>query len=42
LGVKSEKDVEDEYCTVCRAAGKDDCANCDKDIKVLESKKKET
>lgn len=33
LGVKTQKQTEDTYCEVCRAAGKDiDCANCSKEI----------
>lgn len=38
LGVKTQSDVEDSYCKVCRQAGKDDCANCTKDIKLREKK----
>jgi len=32
LGVTTQKDIEDEYCEACRAAKKDDCASCSRDI----------
>jgi len=40
MGVKTQTDVESEYCKVCRAAGKDHCDTCDRDIKVVEEPKK--
>ena len=39
LGVKTQTDVEDAYCKACRQAGKDDCANCSKEIELKEEKK---
>ncbi len=39
LGVKTQGDVEDEYCKVCKAAGKDHCETCDRKIEVVEEKK---
>ena len=32
LGVTTQKDIEDEYCEACRAAKKDNCATCTRDI----------
>jgi len=33
---KSQKSIEDRYCNACKAAGKDDCKNCTRDIKLKE------
>jgi hypothetical protein len=40
LGVKTQGDVVDEYCKSCRAAGKDHCDTCDRDIQTIEEPKK--
>jgi len=42
LGVKTQKDTEDEYCKVCKAAGKDDCSHCDRDIKIEKVQEKKS
>ena len=39
MGVKTQGDVEDEYCKTCKAAGKNNCAACDRNIQVMEEKK---
>jgi hypothetical protein len=36
LGGGKKQSAEDEYCETCRAAKKDDCKNCNRQIEVIE------
>lgn len=39
LGVKTQEDVKDAYCEACIQAGKDDCANCSREIEIKKENK---
>jgi len=43
LGVKTDKDIEDDYCKVCKQAKPDvDCSTCDKKIEMVGKKEGRT
>jgi hypothetical protein len=40
LGVKTDKDIEDDYCKACKIAKKNtDCSTCNKAIKLSNNEK---
>lgn len=43
LGVKTDKDIEDEYCRACKIAKKNvDCSTCDRKINIIKDEKVKT